>query len=46
MTDLALAAVSDMNAQCEEQRPWMLPMICEPLDFQAHTQEPSAVADE
>ncbi|WP_197341590.1 hypothetical protein [Ralstonia solanacearum] len=34
MTDSALALTSQLGAQCELQRPFMAPMICEPQDYE------------
>lgn len=44
MTDTALALTSQLGAQCELQRPFMAPMICEPQDFEYLDPQPLPAA--
>ncbi|WP_373379936.1 hypothetical protein [Cupriavidus nantongensis] len=44
MTDPALALTSQLGAQCELQRPFMAPMICEPQEYEDLDPHPSPAA--
>ncbi|AMR79422.1 protein of unknown function [Cupriavidus taiwanensis] len=41
MTETALALTSALGAQCELQRPFMAPMICEPADYEFIADQPA-----